>query len=103
MDIAIVGAGAIGGYYGARLAHGGHTVHFLARSTAAAMREAGLTVDSHLGDFSLPQPLVYSRAEDLPACDLVCVAVKATANKVVFPQLGGLVKPGGAIILLQNG
>ncbi|MDR0875356.1 MAG: 2-dehydropantoate 2-reductase [Clostridiales Family XIII bacterium] len=103
MDIAIIGTGAIGGYYGARLAHSGNDVHFLLHSDFEYVKEHGLTVDSHFGDFSLPKPKIYANTREMPPCDLVCVAVKATANAVIFPQLAGVVKAGGAILLLQNG
>jgi 2-dehydropantoate 2-reductase len=103
LDIAIIGTGAIGGYYGARLAHGGSHVHFLLHSDYEYVKAHGLTVDSHYGDFSLPHPNVYANTTDLPPCDLVCVAVKATANAQIFPQLAGVLKKGGTILLLQNG
>jgi 2-dehydropantoate 2-reductase len=103
LDIAIIGTGAIGGYYGARLAHSGSDVHFLLHADYDYVKAHGLTVDSHFGDFSLPQPKVYASIADLPPCDLVCVAVKATANAQIFPQLAGVLKKGGAILLLQNG
>jgi 2-dehydropantoate 2-reductase len=103
LDIAIIGTGAIGGYYGARLAHSGNDVHFLLHSDFEYVKAHGLTVDSHFGDFSLPQPNVYANIADLPPCDLVCVAVKTTANQAIFPQLAGVLKKDGAILLLQNG
>jgi 2-dehydropantoate 2-reductase len=113
MDIAIIGTGAIGGYYGARLAHSGggdspaknsaHNVHFLLHSDYDFVRSHGLTVDSQYGDFSLAHPHVYARIEDMPPCDLVCVAVKTTANEAIFDQLGVVLKKDGAILLMQNG
>jgi 2-dehydropantoate 2-reductase len=103
MDIAIIGTGGIGGYYGARLAHGGHRVHFLLRSEYEAVKQNGLAVDSCLGDFSVAAPLVYRNVGDMPPCDLVCVSVKSTANDGVFPLLGAAAKDGGSVLLLQNG
>ncbi|MDR0945681.1 MAG: 2-dehydropantoate 2-reductase [Bifidobacteriaceae bacterium] len=103
MDIAIIGTGAIGGYFGARLVHGGHTVHFLARSDAGPMRAHGLVVDSYLGDFTVPHPLVYTDVEALPPCDIVLITVKATGNRALLPHLGAATKKGGAIVLMQNG
>lgn len=103
MDIAIIGTGAIGGYYGARLAHGGNNVHFLLNSDYEYVKEHGLTVDSHLGDFSLKKPKVYANIKDMPLCDLVCVAVKTTANETIFPELANVLKNDNAILLLQNG
>lgn len=103
LDIAIIGTGGIGGYYGARLAHAGHRVHFLLNSEYEYVKQHGLIVDSHYGDFSLEKPLVYNNIGDMPACDLVCVAVKATANPHVFAKLAPLLKPDTNILLLQNG
>lgn len=103
LDIAIIGTGGIGGYYGARLAHAGHRVHFLLNSEYEYVKQHGLIVDSHYGDFSLEKPLVYNNINDMPACDLVCVAVKATANPQIFPQLAPILKPETDILLLQNG
>jgi 2-dehydropantoate 2-reductase len=96
LDIAIIGTGGIGGYYGARLAHGGHRVHFLLHTEYDYVRTHGLTVDSCYGDFSLPRPFVYNDVRDMPPCDLVCVCVKATANDTVFTTLAPILKPGTA-------
>ncbi|MDR1799524.1 MAG: 2-dehydropantoate 2-reductase [Bifidobacteriaceae bacterium] len=103
MDIAVIGTGAIGGYYGARLARAGHRVHFWSRTEHAYLRDHGLTVDSYLGDFSVAKPLAYAQIADLPACDIVLVTIKATANQAVFPALAPVIKPGTAVVLMQNG
>ncbi|MDR1808053.1 MAG: 2-dehydropantoate 2-reductase [Propionibacteriaceae bacterium] len=105
MDVAIIGAGAIGGYYGARLAHGGHTVHFLAHSEYDHLKAHGLRVDSVEGDFSIPanELHVYNDVVDMPPCDLVCVATKATANDDVLPILWPVMKPDGVLLVMQNG
>jgi 2-dehydropantoate 2-reductase len=103
MDIAIIGTGAIGGYFGARLAHAGHTVHFLAHTEYDYIRQHGLRVESYLGDFSLAQPLVYDDIAALPPCDLVCVTTKTTSNEFLLPRLGPALRPGSALLLMQNG
>ena len=103
MDIAIIGTGAIGGLYGARLAHGGNRVHFLLHTEYDHVKAHGLVVDSHFGDFSLKEPLVYNDTGQMPRCDLVIVAAKSTANDALFPLLGPVLKPGCPIVLLQNG
>jgi len=102
-DVAVIGAGGIGGYYGARLAAGGCRVHFYARSDADAMRARGLSVESIYGDFSIAEPLVYDRIEAMPPADLVLVCVKATANEAVFPQLAPVLREGATVVLMQNG
>lgn len=103
MDIAIIGTGAVGGYYGARLAHAGRRVHFLLHTEYDAVKANGLAVDSCDGDFSIANPHIYKDIREMPPCDLVCVAVKTTANERIFPTLGPVLKDGGAILLLQNG
>jgi 2-dehydropantoate 2-reductase len=103
MDVAVIGTGAIGGYYGGRLAKAGHAVHFLARSTSRSLRDEGLSVHSIDGDFRIADPLVYDQVAAMPPCDLVLVTVKATANRSVLPSLGPVAKAGGGIVLMQNG
>ncbi|MDR0848233.1 MAG: 2-dehydropantoate 2-reductase [Propionibacteriaceae bacterium] len=103
MDIAIVGMGAIGTYYGVRLALAGNTVHFLAHTEYEAVKAGGLHVKSYLGNFDIDAPLVYNSIEAMPPCDMVCVCTKATTNDTIFGSLTPVVKPGGAILLMQNG
>jgi 2-dehydropantoate 2-reductase len=103
--IAIIGSGAVGGYYGARLAQHGTDVHFLVRSDYTAVREHGWVIKSCDGDFTLPPQRihVYQSAAEMPAVDLVIVTLKATANDQ-FPQLiPPLLKDDTAILTLQNG
>ncbi len=77
MRIAIMGSGAVGGYFGARLAAGGSEVTFLARGAhLAAMRERGLTVESPLGDIRLAQVKAGDNPQAIGPVDLVIVAVK---------------------------
>ena len=96
---AILGTGALGGYYGARLAHSGCDVHFLLHSDYEHVRQHGLRVESPDGDFSIRQPSAYRNAHDLPACDVVCVCLKTTQNHLL-PQL---LPPTGLVLVMQNG
>ena len=103
MKIAILGAGAVGGFYGARLARAGHEVWFVARGrNLEAIRSNGLSVRSPLGDI-----LVYPSAEDDPTrigtAELAIVAVKTYSNRQALPLLAPLVGPGSAVLTLQNG
>jgi 2-dehydropantoate 2-reductase len=104
MRIAILGSGAVGGYYGAKLARAGHDVTFIARGAhLAAIRERGLEVRSPmLGDFT-----VRARAEEDTArvgpVDVVMVAVKAYDNPTALPMLRPLVGPSTTVLTLQNG
>ena len=103
LSIALVGAGAVGSYYGGRLAAAGEDVRFLLRSDFEAVRERGLTVESVHGDFRLDSPAVFRTPEEIGPVDLVVIAWKSTANRhyetVVAPLLGS----GTAILTLQNG
>ena len=103
MDIAVIGTGAIGGLYGARLAHAGHRVHFLLNTEYEHVKENGLVVDSYLGDFSLTEPVIYNDITKMPRCSLVLYATKHTANETLFPLLEPVLEPGGNIIIMQNG
>jgi 2-dehydropantoate 2-reductase len=104
MRFAILGSGAVGGYYGARLARAGHDVTFIARGAhLAAIREHGLTVRSPaLGDFTVRAP-----AEEDPVrigvVDVVIVAIKAYDNDTALPLIAPMLGPETAILTLQNG
>ena len=66
-SIAVIGAGAVGCYYGARLAEAGHDVRFLLHGDVDAVRRDGFHLTSHLGDLHLPSPTVAESAQDLAA------------------------------------
>lgn len=104
MRIAIVGAGAVGGYYGARLAAAGHQVLFLARGTrAAALRRAGLEVRSELGDLRVDPVEVIEDARAAGPVELVIVAVKLWDTEAAAREMAPLVGEGTAVVSLQNG
>lgn len=96
---AIIGSGALGGYYGARLHHGGCEVHFLLHSDYEHVRQHGLRCESKDGDFSIPKAYAYQDPRDLPPCDVVLVALKTTHNHL----LPSLLPPTGLVLTLQNG
>lgn len=103
MRFAIVGSGAVGGYYGAKLARAGHDVTFLARGAhLAAIRERGLAVNGPLGDF-----VVQARAEEdprrVPEVDVAIFAVKAYSNAGALPMLKTIVRDEAVALTLQNG
>ena len=104
-SFAVVGAGAVGTYYGARLAQHGHAVHFLLRSDYAAVRQNGLTIRSPRGDFSLPpgQLHIYDSAPKMPPVDVVLVTLKTTSNAFYAPLISPLLHQNTAILTLQNG
>jgi 2-dehydropantoate 2-reductase len=103
--VTVIGAGAVGGYYGARLAQHGHQVHFLMRGHSSAVREQGLRVRSRDGDFSLrpDQIHVHHQARTLPKSDLILVTIKTTANDQLAELVAPAVKADSAIVTMQNG
>ena len=103
MRYAIVGTGAIGGYYGGRLALSGNDVHFLLHSDYEHVRDHGLRVDSCDGSFILPQVHAYSSAADMPAADVVLVCLKTTRNDQLRHLLPPLLKADTVVVLIQNG
>jgi 2-dehydropantoate 2-reductase len=104
MRFAIVGSGAVGGYYGAQLARAGHDVTFLARGAhLAAIRERGLHVRRPmLGDYT-----VHAPAEEDPSrvghADVVLLAVKAYDNEQALPGVPLMLGPDSSVLTLQNG
>jgi 2-dehydropantoate 2-reductase len=100
---AVVGAGAIGLYYGGKLAHFGREVHFLLRSDYEVLRKRGLRIRSKTEELHLPKLLAYRTTDEIGPCDLVLIALKTTSN----PELPALLQPllGEKTILLtlQNG
>jgi 2-dehydropantoate 2-reductase len=101
--VAIVGAGAVGGYYGARLAQHGHDVHFLLHSEYETVRTRGWRIKSCVGDFDLPHVHAYNDPARMPRADLVIVALKTTSESLYEPLVAPLLKDNTAIFSLQNG
>ena len=102
-SIAIVGSGAVGSYYGGRLAAANEDVHFLVRSGLEELREGGLTVESVAGDFVVERPQVFDSTSAIGPVDLVIVAWKATANDHCQDVISPLLHEDTAILTLQNG
>jgi len=100
---AIVGCGAVGSFYGARLARAGHAVHFLLRSDYAHVQRHGIEVRSIDGDFKLSRVAAHADPGDVPACDVIVVALKTTANATLTHLLPQLTHSGATIFVLQNG
>jgi 2-dehydropantoate 2-reductase len=108
MRFAIIGAGAVGGYFGARLVRAGHDVTFIARGAhLAAIREHGLQIRTPAGDF-----VVQARAESDPAqvgpVDVVLLAVKTYDNTTALPVVKALLSSASSessavVLTVQNG
>lgn len=100
---AIVGTGGVGGYFGGRLALAGHDVRFLLHSDYEYVREYGLTVKSHNGDFALPHVQAFNSVEAIGPVDVVVVCLKTTREDLLKTLLPPLLKPTTLVILIQNG
>ena len=100
---AIIGTGALGGFYGARLQHAGCELHFLLHSDYEHVRQHGLICESKDGDFTLPKVNAYRDARDMPKCDVVCVCLKTTQNHLLPQLLPPVVKDDGVVLVMQNG
>ena len=103
MRYGIIGTGAIGGYYGARLAHAGQDVHFLLRSDYEYVRQYGLQVDSCDGSFHLADVNAYQHTQDMPPCDVVLVCLKSVNNSKLQSLLPPLLHDHTLVVLIQNG
>ncbi len=102
MRIGIVGCGALGSYYGARLCRDGHEVHFLLRSDYDIVRRRGVFIRSPDGNFHV-NPKCARTPEQIGICDVVLIGLKATANREFPKLLPPLVGPDTALVTLQNG
>ena len=103
MRYGIIGTGAIGGYYGAKLAHAGQEVHFLLHSDYEYVKQHGLQVDSCDGSFHLAEINAYQHTEEMPACDVVLVGLKSVNNGKLEALLPPLLHAKTLVVLIQNG
>jgi 2-dehydropantoate 2-reductase len=104
MRIVIMGAGGIGGYFGARLAAAGNDVAFIARGAhLAAMRANGLVVRSARGDLHLTDITATDDPNTLAPADLVLIGVKLWDTEAAATAVQPLVRPGAAVVSFQNG
>lgn len=104
MRIAVMGAGAVGGYFGARLRAAGADVAFLARGRhLAAIRSDGLRIDSATGNLHLRNVTVSDDPAALGPADIVLFAVKLWDTETAAAALAPLIGPETAVITLQNG
>ncbi len=101
--IAVLGTGAIGSYYGARLARNGVDVHFLARSDAQVLRTEGIQVQLVDDQWTVYPVQAYTDAREIGTCDLVIVALKATGNSALKTLVPPLLHERTAILTLENG
>ncbi|MDR2950396.1 MAG: putative 2-dehydropantoate 2-reductase [Prevotella sp.] len=103
LKYAVIGTGAIGGYYGGKLARAGKDVHFLFHSDYEYVKRHGLKIDSVNGDFSLSSVNAYNNTIDMPKCDIVLVCLKSTNNHLLKDLLAPVLHKETLVILIQNG
>ncbi|MBU61839.1 MAG: hypothetical protein CMI26_04985 [Opitutae bacterium] len=103
--VAIVGTGAVGGFYGGMLARAGTDVHFLFRSTYEDVVRDGLSLVLHESNesFFVESLQAYRNPSKIGICDWVVVSAKATANTQLLEVLSPLVDKNTCLLTLQNG
>ncbi|MEY2409734.1 MAG: 2-dehydropantoate 2-reductase [Verrucomicrobiota bacterium] len=102
MKIAIVGCGALGSFYGAKLSHDGRDVHFLLRTDYDVVRHRGISIRSPDGNFNA-RPKCARTPKEIGVVDLVIIGLKTTANDQFPTLLPPLVGRRTAVLTLQNG
>ncbi|HEX3006181.1 MAG TPA: 2-dehydropantoate 2-reductase [Bacteroidales bacterium] len=104
MNIAVIGAGGVGGYFGGRLAQAGHHVTFVARGQhLKAISENGLIVKSIKGDFTVKPAVVTDKIGELVRPELVILGLKAWQIKETALELKAVVGENTTVLPLQNG
>jgi 2-dehydropantoate 2-reductase len=103
MRIGIVGSGAVGLYYGARLQRSGQDIRFLLRGDYAAILRSGIRVRASDTSFQIKDVSGYRNSSEIGEVDLVIVSVKSTSNSELPRLLKPLIKTRTIILTLQNG
>jgi 2-dehydropantoate 2-reductase len=101
--IAVVGAGAIGSYYGTKLAYYGRDVHFLMRGDTTEIRRFGIRIRGKGENLRVAKTNLHGSTEDIGPCDLVLVAVKTTSNSDLLELIPPLLHERTMLLTLQNG
>jgi 2-dehydropantoate 2-reductase len=102
-QFAIIGTGAVGGYYGGLLQQAGIDVHFLLHSDYDYVHQHGITIESPNGNIQLQKVKAYNNPKEMPRCDVAIVALKTTTNHLLPDILPHVVKDDGIVLTLQNG
>ena len=104
--IGLVGAGAVGSYYGLMLQKAGFDVHFLLRSNYDQVKQAGFQLIHHRPEFfseEIKELNIYDKAEEIGICDWVVIASKTTAKAEIPSVIDLLVGSKTGLVSLQNG
>jgi 2-dehydropantoate 2-reductase len=102
VKLAVVGCGAVGSFYGAKLCRAGQEVHFLLRTGFDTVRREGVWVRSVEGDFRI-RPYCAATPREIGPCQVVLIALKTTANHQFPVLVPPLVGPDSLVVTLQNG
>jgi len=103
MKVAVMGAGAVGCYYGAMLARAGHEVVLIGRPAhVEAVRARGLRLEAQSFDEHLPLA-ASTEADAVRGADLVLFCVKSTDTEAAAAQIAPHLAPGALVLTLQNG
>ena len=100
---AIIGSGALGGFYSAKLQKAGLEVHLLLHSDYHHVLENGIVIKSKHGDFKLSQVNAYKNTNQMPKCDVILIGLKTTQNNLLSKFLPPLLKENTVVLLLQTG
>ena len=103
LRIAVIGTGAIGSFYGGKLAHGGADIHFLVRSGFDEIKHSGIRIRGKQENFQVAKPLIYQSSSEIGPCDLVLIALKATTNAALLALVPPLLHHNTILLTLQNG
>jgi len=101
--IAVVGTGAIGSFYGGKLAVGGRDVHFLVRGGFDQIKRSGIRIRGKKEKFHVANAQVYQTLTEIGPCDLVLIALKATNNDTMLEVIPPLLHRDTILLTLQNG
>lgn len=104
MNIAIIGTGGVGGYFGGKLAQAGNNVTFIARGEhLKAIRKNGLAVRSIKGDFVINPAKVTNKLSEIKSPDLIILGIKAWQIPEMALELKGIISDSTVVLPLQNG
>lgn len=103
MKYAVIGTGAIGGFYGGRLMRSGNEVNFLLHTDYEYVRENGLQIDSCDGSFHLDHVKAFRKTADMPEVDVILVCLKSTREHLLKEMLPPIIKNNPLVVLIQNG
>ena len=102
-SVAVIGTGAIGGYYGIMLQKSGLNVHFLLNSDYKHVKAHGLVLETADETIKLQTVNAWNSPADMPKCDLVLICLKTTVNHLLAEYLPKVCHSESKVLVLQNG